>query len=312
MNKRGGEQMAKCSRAPAARGAYTIPAGRLTADELQAAKTAARGRYARIAELLKAEAGVVRHYEFNKIAGLAWTNEGQILAPAGVTRRQLYVLAHECGHIVLHGTRESWTKPSHVKEHEAETYALRAFARYGLEVPEKSARWARGYVGQWIMKDSADGIPICPMAKAFALGERAPHDPLPAVDGKPVRDFSKQITRLVAEGNRIVQQQTPLVTQKQPNIVDAGELPNACGTCWFYKGNKSLTDWTWGHCKAFQRSTQDVRNAADACQSGKTWRPHPDLITQYSYQHHATGSRGFWARLGDAIIDRIAGRKQSG
>ena len=71
----------------------------------------------------------------------------------------------------------------------------RAFARYGLEVPEKSAAWARNYVGQWIMKDKADGIAICPLAAAFALGQRSPHDPLPAVDGNPKHDFSKRMER---------------------------------------------------------------------------------------------------------------------
>ena len=155
-------------------------------QELQAAKAVARERYTRIAELLKAEAGVTRHYEFKKIAGLAWVGRGQILAPAGVTRRQLYVLAHECGHIMLHSDPAGQAKPSHVKEHEAETYAHRAFQRYDLEVPEKSAQWARGYVGQWIMKDRAAGIPIYSMADEFASGRRMAHDPLPAVDGKQV------------------------------------------------------------------------------------------------------------------------------
>jgi hypothetical protein len=28
---------------------------------------------------------------------------------------QYGLLAHECGHIVLHSTREAWTKPDHVK-----------------------------------------------------------------------------------------------------------------------------------------------------------------------------------------------------
>jgi hypothetical protein len=34
-------------------------------------------------------------------------------APAGTTRRQLYILAHECGHIVLHSTTRTWRKPRH-------------------------------------------------------------------------------------------------------------------------------------------------------------------------------------------------------
>jgi hypothetical protein len=35
-----------------------------------------------------------------------------------------------------------------------------------LEVPEKSAQWARTYVGQWIMKDRAAGISVCPTRSA--------------------------------------------------------------------------------------------------------------------------------------------------
>lgn len=113
------------------------------ADELQAGRIAARERYEVIALALKQEAGVRRHFEHKSISGIAWTDSRKILAPKGITRRQLYVLAHECGHVVLHSSVLGAAKPGHVKEHEAETYAHRAFARYGLEVPEKSARLDR-------------------------------------------------------------------------------------------------------------------------------------------------------------------------
>ncbi len=228
-----------------------MPTHRKTVVDLHAAKAAARERYTHIAEQLKAEAGIRRHYEFKKIAGLAWTNEGKILAPAGVTRRQLYVLAHECAHIVLHSHPAGHNKPSHVKEHEAETYAHRAFARYDLEVAEKSARWARAYVGQWIMKDRAEGIPICPMAEQFATGRRAPHDPLPAVDGKPVKDFSKQITRLVAEGSRIVQQQTPLLPQNYPTSSTRANSRMLAGLAGFMRETARLPTGRGGAAKRF-------------------------------------------------------------
>jgi hypothetical protein len=104
--------------------------------DLQVARRAAKERYRLIAKALKREAGVRRHYTHKSISGLAWIGSGKILAPHGITRRQLYVLAHECGHIVLHSSAATWNKPGHVKEHEAETYAHRAFERYGLEVPE--------------------------------------------------------------------------------------------------------------------------------------------------------------------------------
>lgn len=175
-----------------------VPRNRLSPQELQAAKQAARERYGVVAELLKQEAGVVRYYHHKVMGGLAWLNTGRILAPSGVTRRQLYVLAHECAHVLLHRSPEGLAKPGHVNEHEAETYAHRAFARYGLEVPEKSSKWARAYVGQWIMKDNHAGIPICLMATEFALGQRSPNDPLPAIDQHPVRDFSKSLDSFTA------------------------------------------------------------------------------------------------------------------
>lgn len=187
------------------RTALQTNAQRDAGERLQASRAAARDRYATIAVALKAEAGVRRHFHHNIIGGLAFSGLGKILALAGVTRRQLYVLAHECGHILLHSTPETQCKPSHVKEHEAETYAHRAFARYGLEVPEKSAKWARAYVGQWIMKDRQAGIAICAMAAEFASGRRSPSDPLSSVDGQPPKDFSSQIEKFTAKGVQLVQ-----------------------------------------------------------------------------------------------------------
>jgi hypothetical protein len=70
--------------------------------------------------------------------GHAWMDTGHILAPTGTTRRQLYILADECGHIALHSAPRTRSKPRHVKEHEAESYAHRALTAHGLEVPEES------------------------------------------------------------------------------------------------------------------------------------------------------------------------------
>jgi hypothetical protein len=42
-----------------------VPRKRLSPEELQAAKQAARERYTLVADLLKKEAGVVRHYHHN-------------------------------------------------------------------------------------------------------------------------------------------------------------------------------------------------------------------------------------------------------
>jgi len=273
--------------------------------KLQAARRAARERYQLIAEALKAEAGIKRHYTHKLIAGLAWSDEAKILAPQGVTRRQLYVLAHECAHVVLHTGPNAVWKPGHIKEHEAETYAHRAFERYGLAVPPQSARWARDYVGEWIMKDQADGIAICPMATEFAAGKRSPLDPLPAVDGMPPRDFSNRLDRFIAKGSQTMIEQEAARLEEEGLSVGSDNLPNACATCWFFEA-KSTEGWHHGTCKAFAIGTNFARFDENHCGNGRAWRPHPGLLVKYSYAHHQRG--GFWSRLGNAIIDRISGR----
>src|ERR1044072_5548650 len=87
---------------------------------LQPQREKARDRYLAIAARMKAAAGITTHMEHKKISGRAWLRTGCILAPAGITRRQLYMLAHECGHIVMHSTRAMQKKPNHVIKHEAE------------------------------------------------------------------------------------------------------------------------------------------------------------------------------------------------
>jgi hypothetical protein len=244
-------------------------------EELQARRREARQRYQLIAEALKREAGVRRHYTHKNISGLAWLAERKVLAPDGLTRRQLYVLAHECGHIVLHSHPSTWSKPGHVKEHEAETYAHRAFMRYGLEVPDKSASWARAYVGQWIMKDRAERIPICAMAEAFANGARSPSDPLPAVDGNPKNDFSKAIERHTAKSLRIAAKQdaTTLEAQEIPtaSLIPNGP-PNACGTCRYLRGRSSRYPNDY-QCAAYLQDISKARYDHRLCNDGSGWRP---------------------------------------
>ena len=81
--------------------------GQSAVHDLQGARRTARERYWLTAEALKREAGIRRHYRHKGISGLAWLNDRKILAPEGITRRQLYVIAHECGHIVLHSQPEA-------------------------------------------------------------------------------------------------------------------------------------------------------------------------------------------------------------
>jgi len=265
----------------------------------QAARRVARERFQLIAAALKREAGIRRHYTHKSISGLAWIGARKILAPDGITRRQLYVLAHECGHIVLHSSPSTWGKPGHVKEHEAETYAHRAFVRYGLEVPEKSAQWARTYIGHWIMKDRAAGIPICPMAEAFATGQREPLEPLPAVDGHPKSDFSKMLERHTAKSLRIAARQDAVPAQADPEpamVVMADAPPNACGTCRYLRRREPYH--VQYHCAAFLVETKYARNDVNLCNGGAGWRPS-----------HSSLSRGLLSRIGHGIIDRMIGRR---
>jgi hypothetical protein len=53
----------------------------------------------------------------NGLHGWSLSEHGIIHAPKGRTRKQLYILAHECGHVALNHNR---SKPRHVEEHEAE------------------------------------------------------------------------------------------------------------------------------------------------------------------------------------------------
>ena len=291
---------------------------------------AARQRYSAVADALKREAGIEKHYKHKSMSGLAWIGTGKILAPEGVTRRQLYVLAHECGHIILHRLPSTWAKPSHVKEHEAETYAHRAFRRYDIEIPEKSALWARAYVAQWIRKDQSAGIPICPDALAFADGSRSPYAPLASVDGHPKDDFSKRLDQHLARGLRTIEKQdsangfdTKPTSNAEPAIQHR-EPPNACGTCIYF--TKSTIDHL-RTCDAYTTLAGAARFSAHLCNDGKGWRADPAEIFKlnprpvqptrpsvFVSQPSATTplkdlprKRRFWARLGDAIIDRVAG-----
>jgi hypothetical protein len=90
--------------------------------DLKQAREAATQRYLAVAAALKVEAGIV-HYHIVRgaLCGGAWPREKRILAPEGRTRRQLYILAHECAHVVMNHSGRA--KPKYVKELEAEQWA---------------------------------------------------------------------------------------------------------------------------------------------------------------------------------------------
>ena len=293
------------------------PAGAKSARarQLAAARKDAATRYAKIAELIKQEVGLRRHYKHKSISGVAWPTHNIIVAPEGITRRQLYVLAHECGHVLLHSSPASATKPDHVKEHEAEVYAHRTFARYNIEVPEKSAKWARAYVGQWIMKDRKAGIPICPLAAAWALSTRNADAPLSAVDGHPKDDFSKVLDRNVGRALKVIEKSNAIEVSTSPTNVTLTfneqpklQPPNACGTCLYFEPSEyGIERLSLHKCKAHGDHAVTARQSAAMCNRGESWRPsYTALKTMHELARvDEPRKRGFWARLGEVIIERL-------
>ena len=139
---------------------------RISGAEIQARIEANRLKRLNIAEAMKAEAGVTEHRVWDESrGGLAWIDHGMIQSPEGRKITQLYIVAHECGHIFLHsiGT-PGYRLPSHVKELEAESYAHQCFIEHGMRMPKRISDWGRTYVGSWIDKDRAAGVRIDPRA----------------------------------------------------------------------------------------------------------------------------------------------------
>lgn len=157
----------------------TVEAKPSKGQEIRARIAANREKRLQIAEAMKQEAGVTGH-EINteNFGGLAYIGTGKIKSPEGQNIRQLYTVAHECGHIFLHNELPGLKLPTHVMEMEAETYAHQAFREHGMTLPRWLSDWGRTYVGSWIEKDRAKGIAIDPRAVAFANGTRSPYEPL--------------------------------------------------------------------------------------------------------------------------------------
>jgi len=153
-----------------------------TKGELIRAKIEAnRQKRLAIADAMKAEAGVTQHdVNFWDLSGIAFLDVGVILSPEGQNIAQLHTVAHECGHIYLHGgdTGVGRWLPTHVQEMEAEMYAHQAFAEHGMTMPADHTAGGRAYVGTWVETDRAAGIRIDPRVEAYVRGERSPYEPL--------------------------------------------------------------------------------------------------------------------------------------
>jgi hypothetical protein len=61
---------------------------------------------------------------------------------------------------------------------EAESYAHQAFRHHGMTLPERRTNGGRRYVGSWIAKDRAAGVPIDPRVEDYVNGLRSPYEPL--------------------------------------------------------------------------------------------------------------------------------------
>lgn len=124
--------------------------------DLQKARAEATERFLVVAGALKSEAGILEHKIRKSLSGRAWSKTGVIEAPEGRTRKQLYILAHECGHVALAHCRGS--KPQHRKEYEAERYAHEALRRHGIAVPKKMTERAKAYVRRKIRQGVKRGL----------------------------------------------------------------------------------------------------------------------------------------------------------
>ena len=154
--------------------------------DLQRARAAAAQRYAQLGRVLLAEVGLSPN-QVHPSSGL----HGRVTALLGAvfvvapwpttTRKRLYILAHECGHVYhVHGRRGAPRKPRHREEYEAEHYAHAALRRHGVAVPQDMTARARRYVARKIyqaLKRGAKPVNIAREALRFARAVWPPPTP---------------------------------------------------------------------------------------------------------------------------------------
>ena len=86
------------------------------------------------------EAGVKDVQYHDRLRGWAYPDRKSVRVPTPTTRRRLYIVAHEAGHVALN---HIGVKPQHRQEYEAERYAHDALRRHGISVPKKSTQVAK-------------------------------------------------------------------------------------------------------------------------------------------------------------------------
>ena len=79
--------------------------------------------------------------------GKAWCKTKRLRIPPPTTRKRMYIIAHELGHLALHGhLKHKRSRRQFIKEFEAEQYAHTLMRRFNIKVPRAMTKRAKNYV----------------------------------------------------------------------------------------------------------------------------------------------------------------------
>ena len=79
--------------------------------------------------------------------GKAWCKEKRLRIPPSTTRKRMYIIAHELGHLALHGhLKHKRSRRQFIKEFEAEKYAHALMRRFKIRIPRAMTKRAKNYV----------------------------------------------------------------------------------------------------------------------------------------------------------------------
>lgn len=124
--------------------------------ELQDLRQQAANRYAALGEAMVAEYGILKVEPSAGLRGWAIVKDRHIKVPwPTTTRKRLYILAHECGHVFLEHTGRR--KPRYVEEYEAEQFAIAKLREHGIPVPKSMLKRAKAYVAYKIRQAERSG-----------------------------------------------------------------------------------------------------------------------------------------------------------
>ena len=129
---------------------------RKSGSELARLRAESSAKFAEIGMRMVKEADIREVKPRKSLSGCAYVEERTIEAPwPTTTRKRLYILAHECGHVVLnHRGRK---KPRYVEEYEAEQYAIETLRKHDVAVPADMLKRAKAYVARKIRQAEARG-----------------------------------------------------------------------------------------------------------------------------------------------------------